>query len=391
MSPIATVLVPTFDHGPLLRFSVESALRQTVRDLEIFIVGDGVPPSAREVIAELMERDPRIRFFDFPKGERNGEASRHVALQEARGEIVCYLSDDDLWLPEHVERMHRTLQRHNFANVIAMRVDLDGTVGSFHGDVGHPFFRERLRGKWNFMPLTTSAHRLDLYRKLPHGWRPAPPEMWSDLHMYQQFLAHPAVEPVTLFEPTVLVFPTPHRRAWTMAERIREMETWTRQLATEEGRLELRGRFLQSVLRERAHYEAAMESGLATLRADVERTTAERDARTREREGLTQERAALARERDALAGERDALARERDALLVQCQTLGTERAHLAARLQDTGARLAASEDTLAHVRAHLSLILNSATWRARERLAAHPLLRQPLTLVARALGTRRRP
>ena len=25
--------------------------------------------------------------------------------QEARGEMVSYLSDDDLWLPEHLERM----------------------------------------------------------------------------------------------------------------------------------------------------------------------------------------------------------------------------------------------------------------------------------------------
>ena len=40
--------------------------------------------------------DERVRFLDFPKGARHGELNRHEALREARGRIVCYLSDDDL-------------------------------------------------------------------------------------------------------------------------------------------------------------------------------------------------------------------------------------------------------------------------------------------------------
>ena len=92
---LATVLIPTYNHGSLLRYSVASALRQTVRDLEIFIVGDGVPDATREIVAEL-QHDPRVRFFDNPKGPRHGELHRHAALRQASGEIVCYLSDDDL-------------------------------------------------------------------------------------------------------------------------------------------------------------------------------------------------------------------------------------------------------------------------------------------------------
>ena len=60
-------------------------------------------------MAELTAADPRVRWFDNPKGPRHGELHRHAALQEARGEIVCYLCDDDLWLPDHVERMRALL------------------------------------------------------------------------------------------------------------------------------------------------------------------------------------------------------------------------------------------------------------------------------------------
>ena len=80
--PKATVLVPTHDHGPTLLYSVRSALAQTVPDIEVFIVGDGVPDVTREVVARLMDEDKRIRFFDNPKGPRHGVVQLALQPQE---------------------------------------------------------------------------------------------------------------------------------------------------------------------------------------------------------------------------------------------------------------------------------------------------------------------
>ena len=68
-----TVLVPTHDHADTLHFSVRSVLWQSLQEFEIFIVGDGVTEQTRAVVAGLLKHDSRIRFFDFPKGERHGE------------------------------------------------------------------------------------------------------------------------------------------------------------------------------------------------------------------------------------------------------------------------------------------------------------------------------
>ena len=72
-----------------------------------------------------------MRFFDFPKGPRNGEAYRHEVLQEAKGRIVAYLCDDDLLLPDHVAAMSRVLADADFAHPVTTRFTADGELEYF--------------------------------------------------------------------------------------------------------------------------------------------------------------------------------------------------------------------------------------------------------------------
>lgn len=45
---LATVLVPTHNHGPTLSLSVGSALAQTVQDIEVLVAGDGATAETRD-------------------------------------------------------------------------------------------------------------------------------------------------------------------------------------------------------------------------------------------------------------------------------------------------------------------------------------------------------
>ncbi len=90
---------------------------QSHTELELLIVGDGMPAEAAAVARELAASTSSVRLFEFDKGERHGEAHRHTVITEqARGEYVFYLSDDDLLLPDHVETM---LARCSTADVVA--------------------------------------------------------------------------------------------------------------------------------------------------------------------------------------------------------------------------------------------------------------------------------
>jgi glycosyltransferase involved in cell wall biosynthesis len=228
----ATVLIPTHDHGETLRYSIPTALRQTVEDIEIFIIGDGVPDVSRAIAREFAARDRRVRFFDFPKGPSRGELYRHHVLQEARGEIVCYLFDDDLWLPDHVAVVQELLRGADFAFTTPAIVDAGGTISSPFIDLGRPLHRRLFTNSKSGMVSepTCAAHTMALYRRLPHGWRTTPPGFAPDKSMWAQCLADPRTVARSGARPTAILFPDPPRRRWPLQRRLDELRDWSARL-----------------------------------------------------------------------------------------------------------------------------------------------------------------
>ncbi len=274
----ATVLIPTFDHGPTLRHSIASAQQQTVRELEIFVVGDGPPDVTREIIAELSADDPRIRYFDHPKGPRHGEIYRHRALQEACGEIVCYLADDDLWLPDHVERMLEVLASADFAHSSPAFVYTDGTLDSWPVDLSRPEWPKHIMHTGTGTALSTVAHTLDVYRRLPHGWRTTPPDVPTDRFMWLQILGQPGVRAAALHQPTALTFPSVRRVGWSPERRAAELEEWAPRVRDPEWRAGFRRRVYTALQESSVRFfeelwflkrSPAMRLGSALLRIPV--------------------------------------------------------------------------------------------------------------------------
>jgi len=255
-TPRATVVIPTFDHGPLLGLAVDSALRQSV-PVEVFIVGDGVPEAHKAFIRDLTAGDARVRFFDHPKSPGRGEAYRHAALAQARGEIVCYLCDRDLWLPDHVEHLLGLLQQADFAHSLPLHVR-GGQVQFFPVDLAHPVYRAQMLWRWNRVPLSCAAHTLRFYQRLPAGWDSTPPGVPTDWHMFRKFLSRPDCRCASGTLPTAITFPSPPRKDWSLQQRQDELQAWQARIADPAQRHGLVLGLLQLAVRARDHELAAL-------------------------------------------------------------------------------------------------------------------------------------
>lgn len=95
-----SVVIPTYGEAAHLADAVRSALAQTVRPTEIIVVDDASPVHGTDSIDGL---DPIIRIIRL---DRNGGANvaRNRGIREARGDVIAFLDDDDLWLPHKLER-----------------------------------------------------------------------------------------------------------------------------------------------------------------------------------------------------------------------------------------------------------------------------------------------
>lgn len=258
MTLSATVIVPTHVHGPTLYHSVGSALAQTVSDIEVIVVGDGVEDVTRDIVADLQRQDPRVRYLDFPKGPRIGEIHRHTAVESARGRIVCYLGDDDLWFPDHLAVMDDVLQGDvGFAHAMPITIQPDGGFIVWPVDLTRPFYREGMLAGRPWVGLSFGGHTLEAYRRLPVGWSTTPPRtVAADLFMWQKLLRSER-RVVSGTRPTVLAFPSPLRPGWSPERRAQELGDWGRRVADPEWRARFAGEVLDYVVRDRARLSTA--------------------------------------------------------------------------------------------------------------------------------------
>lgn len=270
----ATIIIPTHDHSSLLAYSIESVLRQSIPDFELFVIGDGVPDATRQLMEVFEKRDARIRFFDHPKGERLGEIYRHQALGEARGEIVCYLCDDDLYLPAHVEYLYGLLQKHEFVHSLPLYISGE-EMSVFCGDLAIADYRRLSMQGRNFIPLSCAAHRLSTYRRLPFGWRAAPRDVYSDLYQWQQFFALDNLDAKSAPRCTVLHFPSSLRHHLSSEERIAELKLWSERIALPGFERHIQEVALAFLQRQRAELEfksSCYHSDLERLKAQLDET-----------------------------------------------------------------------------------------------------------------------
>jgi teichuronic acid biosynthesis glycosyltransferase TuaG len=94
-----SVIIPAHNAAPFIRESVDSALAQTHRDVEVIVVDD---KSTDDTPRILQEYGGRITVLH----QRNGSAaaSRNAGAKIAAGDWLALLDADDVWEPTKLER-----------------------------------------------------------------------------------------------------------------------------------------------------------------------------------------------------------------------------------------------------------------------------------------------
>jgi len=108
MTPIVSVIIPTYKRAEIITRAVDSVLKQTMREIEVIVVDDnGVDTPEGRVTCETMRRyegDERVIYLRH-EVNKNGSAARNTGIRAAKGKYIAFLDDDDAYFPERFEKM----------------------------------------------------------------------------------------------------------------------------------------------------------------------------------------------------------------------------------------------------------------------------------------------
>jgi glycosyltransferase involved in cell wall biosynthesis len=103
--PLVSVIIPCYNSARYLAETLESALLQTYRGIEIIVVDDGSTDETARIA-----RSYGVHYIY--QENRGISAARNTGFLHSRGEYVLFLDHDDRLLPKAVETGVRLLEEH---------------------------------------------------------------------------------------------------------------------------------------------------------------------------------------------------------------------------------------------------------------------------------------
>ena len=106
-----SVAIGTYNRAAMLRQALEAALAQSRAPDEIVVADDASTDGTREMLDALAAGDPRVKVI---RRETNsgGVGNCNAAMEGTRGDLIAWCSDDDRFLPGHLEASAAFLETH---------------------------------------------------------------------------------------------------------------------------------------------------------------------------------------------------------------------------------------------------------------------------------------
>jgi len=161
-----SIIVPTYNRRELLMQTLKSIAGQTFQDFEVVLVNDAGSP-----VDDVIEGSGISDKIKYIVNEINIGQSKtlNVGLENAEGEYIAYLDDDDIYFANHLEVLYKFLSSNklDFAYTKCIRTSFDPESGMIFKREVLPFrsFTRDDLLEQNFIPVINVMHRKDCLLK----------------------------------------------------------------------------------------------------------------------------------------------------------------------------------------------------------------------------------
>ena len=98
-SPNMSIIIPAYNAGTYVSECLDSVLKQTYQDFEIFVIDDGSEDDTVEIVSGYGDK---VTLLQQPN--LGSAAARNLGAKNATGKWLAFLDADDTWVAEKLER-----------------------------------------------------------------------------------------------------------------------------------------------------------------------------------------------------------------------------------------------------------------------------------------------
>src|SRR5687767_3143628 len=122
--PLISVVLCTYNGVKYLSDQLDSILRQTYKPLELVISDDASTDDTRQLL-QRYENNPAISIF---YNEKNIGLAKNFAFAsgKAKGEFIAYSDQDDIWIENKIEQLHKAIDNKLLVYSDSVLIDENG-------------------------------------------------------------------------------------------------------------------------------------------------------------------------------------------------------------------------------------------------------------------------
>ncbi len=145
--PLVSILIPVYNGAPFLAETIASIKKNHYPNHEVILVNDGSSDNSKLVCREFAKNSKKIRFYSF---DQNQGMTRvlNFGIAKAKGKYIARLNQDDLIMPNRLEKQVKFLEQHPDYVAVGGQIKLFTEGNPKFGQVNFPLTDKKIRQNW---------------------------------------------------------------------------------------------------------------------------------------------------------------------------------------------------------------------------------------------------
>ncbi len=148
---LISVVVPLYNSEKYIKKTIQSVIRQTYNNWELFIIDDCSIDNSKEIVKKLVESDNRIQLIELDINSGGPAKPRNIGISLSHGEYVAFLDSDDIWYSNKLSQIVQYLIYDDKIDVVCHdeRLKIMGestNIVLHHGPYDKDFYKTMLIG-----------------------------------------------------------------------------------------------------------------------------------------------------------------------------------------------------------------------------------------------------